>query len=41
MVCPKQCPKIERVVLLRIGILGLFCPDSYPQLHPSYQTLVT
>ena len=26
LICPKQGPKIEGDVLLRVGILGLFCP---------------
>ena len=26
--CPKQGPKMEGVVLNRVGILGLFCPKK-------------
>ena len=35
VICPKEGPKIEAVVLNRFGILGLFCPKQGQALRPS------
>ena len=33
--CPKQCTKIEGVVLNRVCILGIFCPKQGQGFKPS------
>ena len=33
--CPKHGPKMESIVLKRVGILGLFCPKQGQCLRPS------
>ena len=44
VICPKQGPKMEGVLLHRVGNLGLFCPKqgrvSNPQRHPYTKTWV-
>ena len=38
-ICPKQEPKMERVVPNRVGILGMFCPKQGQGFIPSAEPL--
>ena len=35
VICPNEGPKMEGVVLNRVGIIGLFCPKQSQGFRPS------
>jgi len=39
VICPNQGPKMEGVVLHRVGVLGLFCPKQGQGFKPSAAAL--
>lgn len=39
VICPKEGPKMEGIVLERVGTLGLFCPKLGQGFRPSMAAL--